>query len=160
VRRGRYPDINNGAYFPTRFDTRHNVNVVALYSLSKRWQLTATWVYTSGYTSWLPSGRLSFQDVAGSPIQLVVPVYGARNTFRVPAYTRFDLGVVWKFKTKRLENDLTLSVYNATDRRNPYFIFLDVETEKGDPVDFVTGIKAKQVSLFPVLPSITWNFKF
>jgi hypothetical protein len=160
VRRGRYPDINNGAYFPTRFDTRHNVNVVALYSLSKRWQLTATWVYTSGYTSWLPSGRLSFQDVAGSPIQLVVPVYGARNTFRVPAYTRADLGIVWKFKTKRLENDLTLSVYNATDRRNPYFIFLDVETEKGDPVDFVTGIKAKQVSLFPVLPSITWNFKF
>ncbi|MFZ4476688.1 MAG: TonB-dependent receptor, partial [Saprospiraceae bacterium] len=82
------------------------------------------------------------------------------NTFRVPAYTRADLGIVWKFKTKRLENDLTLSVYNATDRRNPYFIFLDVETEKGDPVDFVTGIKAKQVSLFPVLPSITWNFKF
>lgn len=160
VRRGRFPNINNGAYFPTRFDTRHNVNVVALYSLSKRWQLTATWVYTSGYTSWLPSGRLSFQDVAGSPIQLVVPVYGARNTFRVPAYTRADLGIVWKFKTKRLENDLTLSVYNATDRRNPYFIFLDVETEKGDPVDFVTGIKAKQVSLFPVLPSITWNFKF
>jgi hypothetical protein len=160
VRRGRYPDINNGAYFPTRFDTRHNISVVGLYSVSKRLQLTATWIYTSGYTSWLPSGRMSFQDVQGAPLNLVVPIYGPRNTFRVPAYIRADLGVVWKFKTRHLENDLTLSVYNASNRRNPYFIYLDVETQKGDPVDFVTGIKAKQVSLFPVLPSLTWNFKF
>ncbi|MBU6340351.1 MAG: TonB-dependent receptor [Bacteroidetes bacterium] len=160
VRRGAFQDINGGNYFPTRFDTRHNISVVGIYSLSKRWQLTATWVYTSGYTSWLPIGRLSFQDVAGAPLQLVVPVYGARNTFRAPAYMRADLGVVWKFKTRHLENDLTLSIYNATNRRNPYFLFLDAEIQKGEPVDFITGIKAKQVSLFPVLPSITWNFKF
>jgi hypothetical protein len=73
---------------------------------------------------------------------------------------RADLGVVWRFKTKHLENDLTLSVYNATDRRNPFFLYMDVEIQEAEPVDFVTGIKAKQVSLFPILPSITWNFKF
>jgi hypothetical protein len=130
VRRGAYPDINNGAYFPTRFDTRHNLNVVGLLSINKKWQLTATWVYTSGYVSWLPSGRFTFQDAPGGVFQPVVPIYGDRNTFRVPPYMRADLGVVWRFKTKHLENDLTLSVYNATDRRNPFFLYMDVEIQE------------------------------
>ena len=159
-KRGGFPDINNGSFFSTRFDTRHNLSVVGIYSLSKRWQLTATWVYTSGYVTWLPSGRFSVQDVGGAPLQAIVPYYGPRNTFRMPAYTRSDLGVVWKWRTKRLENDLTLSVYNATDRRNPYFIYIDAETQESPLGEIPTRIKAKQVSLFPVLPSITWNFKF
>jgi len=164
-KRGGFPDINNGDFFSTRFDTRHNLSVVGVYSLSKRWQLTATWVYTSGYVSWLPVGRFSTQDVPGAPFQTVVPVYGARNTFRVPAYMRSDLGIVWKWNTKRLENDLTLSIYNATDRRNPYFIYIEPTfedlTQNGVSVGKIpVAVTAKQVSLFPVLPSITWNFKF
>jgi hypothetical protein len=161
VKRTGFSDINNGGTFPTRFDTRHNLSVVAMYALSKKWQLTATWVYTSGYVSWLPSGRFSLEDFPGAQIDLVVPYYGQRNTFRLPAYMRADLGVVYKFKTRHLENDLTLSVYNATDRRNPFFLYLDVKTTKGvGNTDVPTSIVAKQVTLFPVLPSITWNFKF
>lgn len=160
VRRGAFSDINNGNYFPPRFDTRHNLNVVALYNINKRWQLTATWVYTSGYVGWLPVGRLTFQDAPGAPLQLVVPVYGARNSYRVPAYMRADLGVVYRFKTKRLENDLTLSVYNATDRRNPFFLYIDVKTSGTGTEQSIDAIVAKQVSLFPILPSLTWNFKF
>jgi hypothetical protein len=160
ARRGRFSDINGGEYFSPRFDTRHNLNVVALWAINYRWQLTATFVYTSGYVSWLPSGRLSFQDVAGAPTQVIVPVYGPRNTFRMPAYMRTDLGIVYKFKTRRLENDLTLSVYNASDRRNPFFLFINYEINDSGPLNFPTQIVAKQVSLFPILPSLTWNFKF
>ena len=164
VKRGRFPVINNGDYYSPRFDTRHNINVVALYSLNKHWQFTGTWVYTSGNVSWLPAGRFTFQDVGGAPFQAVVPVYGDRNTFRYPAYMRADVGIVYKWKTKRMENDLTLSVYNATDRRNPYFLYIDIQTETANigtgSIDIPTGFQAKQVSLFPVLPSITWNFKF
>ncbi|MCK6692409.1 MAG: TonB-dependent receptor [Thermoanaerobaculia bacterium] len=166
VKRGGFPVINNGEYFAPRFDTRHNLSIVALYNLSRKWQFTATWVYTSGYVSWLPMGRYTFQDVPGAPFQPVVPVYGARNTFRYPAYMRLDLGIVRKWKTRRgSEQDVTISIYNATDRRNPYFIFLDPELETigedgGPQVEIPTGIKAKQVSLFPILPSVTWNFKF
>lgn len=166
VKRGDFPVINNGEYFAPRFDTRHNLSIVALYNLSRKWQFTATWVYTSGYVSWLPMGRYTFQDVPGAPFQPVVPVYGARNTFRYPPYMRLDLGIVRKWKTRRgSEQDITISVYNATDRRNPYFIFLEPELETigedgGPQVDIPTSIKAKQVSLFPILPSITWNFKF
>lgn len=169
VRRGRFPVINNGDYFAPRYDTRHNLSVVALWEITKRLQLTGTFVYTSGNVSWLPSGRISVQDVAGAPIQTVVPVYGPRNTFRYPAYMRTDLGIVWKNKKKgRWESDWTLSVYNATDRRNPFFIFLEPEfqdlnlgtEENPNIIEVPNSIKAKQVSLFPILPSIAWNFKF
>ena len=164
VKRGRFPVINQGEYFSPRFDTRHNFSIVGLYSLNRHWQFTATYVYTSGNISWLPAGRFSFQDVQGAPFQSVVPVFGQRNTFRYPAYMRADLGIVYKFKTKRSEQDLTLSVYNATDRRNPYFLYIDVQTEQaqigGGTIDIPTAFQAKQVSLFPILPTITWNFKF
>ena len=164
VKRGRFPVINNGAYYSPRFDTRHNVNVVALYRLNRHWQLTATWVYTSGNVSWLPAGRFTFQDVQGAPFQPVVPVYGDRNTFRYPAYMRADLGIVYRWKKKWRENDITLSVYNATNRRNPYFLYIDIQTETanvgGGSITVPTGFQAKQVSLFPILPTITWNFKF
>lgn len=160
VKRGEFPQINNGAWFAPRFDTRHNFSVVALYQISRRWQLTASWSYQSGYVGWLPSGRFSFQDASGAPIQTVVPIYGPRNTFRMPAYMRGDLGVVWKFNTRRLQNDLTLSIYNATDRRNPYFITLATDFEDTSLGKVPTRFRARQVSLFPILPSLTWNFKF
>lgn len=169
VKRGDFPDIDNGAWFAPRHDTRHNLSVVALWDVT-RWrkrgkekslQLTATFVYTSGYPAWLPSGRASFTDFPGAQPQFVVPIYGPRNTFRYPAYTRSDLGIVYKWKNRKgMENDLTLSVYNATDRRNPYFITIAVETETTAVGEVPFEIRARQVSLFPILPSLTWNFKF
>jgi hypothetical protein len=169
VKRGDFPEIDNGTWFSPRFDTRHNISVVALWDAlkwkkkgkDKSLQLTATWVYSSGYQTWLPGGRFSFQDVPGAPFQPVVPYYGPRNTFRYPAYTRADLGIVYKWKRiNRFENDLTLSLFNATNRRNPYFITIAVETAETPVGEVPIGIKAKQVSLFPILPSLTWNFKF
>lgn len=169
VRKGDFAEIDNRAWFPPRHDTRHNLSVVALWDAHK-WrkkgkdkslQLTATFVYTSGYPAWLPSGRFSFQDIPGAPFLTTVPFYGPRNTFRYPAYTRTDLGIVYKWKKRnRFENDLTLSVYNASNRRNPYFITIAVETEKTAFGEVPVEIKAQQVSLFPILPSLTWNFKF
>jgi outer membrane receptor protein involved in Fe transport len=164
VRRGEFTDINNGKYFPPRYDTRHNFSLVTMYKLNGRWSFTGTYVYTSGYTAWLPSGRFAFQDVTGAAPLFTVPVYGERNTFRYPYYARMDLGVMCRFFPRWGESDLTLSVYNATNRRNPYFLYLDVETREvtqgGVTQEIPVGAKGKQVSLFPVLPSITWNFKF
>lgn len=169
VRRGDFPEIENGAWFAPRFDTRHNISVVALWDVH-RWkkrgkdkslQLTATWVYTSGYPAWLPEGRAYLSDFPGAQPIPSVPIYGRRNSFQFPHYTRTDLGVVYRWKKKRgFENDLTLSVYNATDRRNPYFITIGVETATTPVGEIPVEIKARQISLFPILPSLTWNFKF
>lgn len=165
VKRGDFEGINNGEFYPPRFDTRHNLSVVGMYRFNPKWSVTATFVYQSGYITWLPVGRFTLQDLPGTSAQFFVPDYGNRNNFRYPAYIRTDLGVVWRFvKQKRIESDLTLSVYNASDRRNPYFIYIEPDYQTvnvgGNEVDLLKGLQPKQVSLFPVLPTITWNFKF
>jgi hypothetical protein len=73
---------------------------------------------------------------------------------------RGDLGIVYKWKKRYSEHDITVSVYNVTDRRNPYFLYLDAQYERTPLGDIPIGLQAKQVSLFPILPSFTWNFKF
>jgi hypothetical protein len=165
VRRGNFERIMDGRYFSPRFDRRHDLSIVGIYEISRRFSLTATFVYGSGDLTWLPSGRSVFQDVTGAPISPIMPIFGDRNTFRMPAYHRMDLGFVIRFFPKWGENDLTLSIYNVYDRRNPYFLFLEPQFSQdfgsaGPPPGAIpTRIAPKQVSLFPILPSITWNFK-
>ncbi len=152
-----FPDINNGKTFPTRFDRRHDLSVVAIHQLNKRINATATFVYGTGNAYSLPVQRFIFQDVEGEDYT-VIPVYPERNSFRLAAYHRLDLGLVYKLRPKRGSSDLTFSVYNVYNRRNPYFVFF--ETIRDEESDQITGFVAKQVSLFPVIPSVTYNFKF
>ncbi|UYZ64991.1 TonB-dependent receptor [Hymenobacter weizhouensis] len=151
--------INNGETFFPNYDRRHNLTVVLLHNLNERVQLTGSFVYTSGQATTLPLGRFLFQDVFGEEPG-AVPIYPQRNTYRLAPYHRFDLGVVWKLRPNRWipESDLTFSAYNAYNRRNPYFVYFD---QLRDPqTDQITGYRARQVSLFPVIPSVTYNFKF
>jgi len=150
-------DINEGNWFPARYDRRHDLSVVVLHKLSKRLNLTAAFVYSTGDASSLPVARFAFQDVEGKDAA-VVPIYTKRNDFRMAAYHRLDLGAVLKLRPKHGEADLTFSVYNAYNRRNPYFVYF--EQRKDDADERILGFQAKQVSLFPVVPSITYNFKF
>ncbi|MDQ4141168.1 MAG: TonB-dependent receptor, partial [Bacteroidota bacterium] len=105
----------------------------------------------------LPVGRFGLQGPPGEDVS-VVPVYLGRNQFRLAAYHRMDLGVVYKLRPRRGESDLTFNVYNAYNRRNPYFVYFD--EVKNEETDVTLEYKAKQVSLFPVIPSVTYNFKF
>lgn len=171
VRRGNFSPVDPGAqflqqgYFPPIFDRRHDLSVVGIWEINRRLSATVTFVYGSGDLRWLPPGRFTFQDVAGSNFEAVVPDYRARNNYRLPAYHRLDLGLVIKFFPKWGESDLTLNVINVYDRRNTFFIYLDpvfreVESPDGNVFRIPERIAAKQVSLFPILPAITWNFNF
>ncbi|MEO7176139.1 MAG: TonB-dependent receptor [Saprospiraceae bacterium] len=162
VKRGEF-SFMDGRYFSPRYDRRHNLTVVAMYQWNKRISTSATFIFGNGDKGWLPAGRFAFQDVPGGQFQPVVPVYGDRNTFQMPDYHRLDLGIVIKFFPKWGESDLTISVYNAYSRRNAFFIYLAPEYASGNenPVlEVPERIAAKQVTLFPILPSLTYNFKF
>ena len=151
--------INGGAPFHPTYDRRHNINVVVIHQLNSRINLTASFVYTSGAPTTLPLGRFGLQDIYQGGIQ-AVPIYPDRNQYRLIPYHRLDLGLVLKLKPVRFgtERDLTFSIYNAYNRRNAYFIYFEQTRDKA--TDKVTGYRAQQVSLFPIIPSVTYNFKF
>ena len=153
----QFDGINEGRRFPTRYDRRHDLSVVLLHKLSKRIHLTGAFVYGTGNAFSLPVARFAFQDVEGKNAT-VVPVYNDRNSFRLDAFHRLDLGLVLKLNSKHGESDLTFNAYNAYNRRNPYFVYFEQVKDEED--DETLGFRAKQVSLFPVIPSVTYNFKF
>ena len=153
----QFAGINNGEVFHPRYDRRHDLTFVGIYKLSGKFTLSVTSVYGSGTLISLPTGRLYIQDVSGAnPTQ--VPVYTERNNYRIPAYARTDIGVTWKVGKR---TDLALSIYNVFNRRNTYIIYFDVEHDPDYPNNSLKNkITAKQISLFPIIPSLTFNFKF
>ena len=172
VKRGDFVPIDDtkvfageGKYFFPRYDRRNDLSVVLMYDLGKRWNISGTVIYGSGDRTWLPVGRFAFQDVYGADFQPVTPIYGERNAFRLPYFVRTDLGITYKMFPQWGESDLTLSFFNLTNRRNAFFLYIEPKYAEGvDPLEtplaIPTGLAAKQVSLFPIIGSLTWNFKF
>ena len=154
----RFEEINRGRAFPYRYDRRHDVSLVLTRHLSARRTFSVTWVYGTGNAVTLPVGR--FRDggfVFGSNRLL----YESRNGVRIPAYHRLDVAYRIRYDTKWGDGELSLGLYNAYNRKNPFYLFLD-EKEERDPE---TGAPRfvdvyKQVSLFPILPSISYRFTF
>jgi hypothetical protein len=149
----KFESINNNTWFPAKYDRRHDLNIVLMYEINPRWKVAATFVYASGNTSTLPV-QLYYNNGT------INQIYGPRNFYRLPAYHRLDLSATYTLKHKRfpkLHSDINFSIYNVYSRQNPYFIYVDVS---GNPNTGSLKTSLKQVSLFPILPSITWNFKF
>ncbi|MEZ4829303.1 MAG: TonB-dependent receptor [Bacteroidia bacterium] len=130
--------INGGNPFHPRNDKRHDVSVVAIYQLTKRWSFSSAWEFRTGNATTLAVGRYfsfgpGFFDGNFSDPN-IVPVYVDRNSFRMPPYHKLDIGIVCKFFPKWGESDLTFSVYNAYNRRNPYFIYPDNVRDQNAPL--------------------------
>ncbi len=149
----KFPELNFGDKYPAKYDRRHDMNIVAIYELNKKWKLSATFVYGSGNAATLPQ---RFYIMSGTLTQ----EYSRINEYRLPAYHRLDLAAILtpkKNANRKWKTEWVFSVYNAYSRQNPYFIYYD---QTGSPYDGSLKIQAKQVSIFPIIPSITWNFKF
>lgn len=162
-----FADIDGGKRFFPRYDRRHDISVVMLYQLRPRLSLSATWVYNTGNAVSLATGRYASQDTpyvrVENPASQVVPEFPSRNNYRMPPYHRLDVSAVYTFnpgrdRPNKGERDLTFSVTNAYNRANPYLItYQDQNDAEGKP----TGtFRATAITLFPLLPSITYNFRF
>lgn len=153
-----FDEINEGQKFPGQNDIRHNFSTVLQYDISPRFSLSANWVYSTGNVTTLPAGRIIYQGVQEERLT-DVPVYQERNSFRLRDYNRLDIGVKYTMKHKWGESFINLGVYNAYNRRNPYHIYFawdESALDRGHEVPYV----AKQLSLFPIIPSVTYSFKF
>jgi hypothetical protein len=126
---------------------------VGIYELNKHWKVSGVFVYATGNATSLPE---RFYIIEGQLAQ----EYSKVNQYRLSDYHRLDFAATWTphpDTKKRLKGSWVFSVYNVYSRANPYFIYFD---QTGNPYDGSLKVQAKQVSLFPVIPSVTWNFKF
>lgn len=152
----QFDDLNFGKIFPFKYDRRHDFSIVGIYKLSKQWTLSGDFVFTTGNAITLPEGRVNVYG-GGDLYNGVFDIYTARNNYRLKSYDRLDLSLSYKHKASLFgldfDGDLVISVYNIYSRMNPYFVYLDFDPSSKSPV-------AKQVSLLPIIPSISYNFKF
>ncbi|PWV48848.1 TonB-dependent receptor [Chitinophaga sp. S165] len=140
--------INDDKWYNARQDRTHDIAIVAMYQLSKKWTLSANWIYYTGDAVTYPSGKYQIDGQT-------VYYFTGRNAYRMPNYHRLDLGATLQLKKRRRwSSELAFSVYNAYGRENAYTITF--EDSKEDPNKTV----AKQTALFKFIPSISYNFKF
>ncbi len=179
-----FPDLNNGRTFYAKYDRRNDVSVVANYELNDRWTFSSVFVYADGNALTMPDAwfvvegqlvqeygerngyrlapydRLDISATYTTDPKKRALRYQTRWENRMQkasvtdATTYVDNRPAWK---KNLHTSWTFSVYNVYDRYNPYFIYMSVT---GNVYNNTLSIQAKQVSLFPVLPSVSWNFDF
>lgn len=148
-----FRDIEQGRKFPASFDKPHDLELVSSYQASRKWNLSANFVYGTG-KPFTPLRSVYFID------QNLVTRYGPRNSARYQDYHRADVSANYTPKPdskKAFTSSWTFSVYNLYNRKNPFFINYDLDSD-------LSGGRAKatayQVTLFPLIPSITWNFKW
>jgi len=144
------PELNDGNTYPAFFDMPHKVNIVASYSPSRRLSFSAAWTYATGLPLTLPTGKFVFGNS-------VLPVYSARNSYRMEDYHRLDVSATLREKEKperKWRSELNLSIYNLYNRRNAWSI--NFVSEEHNPYVYY----AEKTYLFAVLPALTFNFYF
>lgn len=145
----KFNAINNGSYYPARQDRTHDLSLVGIYKLNKRWSFSSAFIYGTGNAVTYPTGKYTLNG-------LTMYSYSERNGYRLPATHRLDIGATLEGKEhKRYHSSWTFSIYNVYGYHNPYAItFRDSKTVPNTT-------EAVRTSLFPIpIPSVTWNFKF
>lgn len=150
--------INFGRAFFPRYDRRHDLSVVLMYNLNEKWTFALNWVVGNNNWVTIPQGRFGVQGVNGANFTLGND-FGLRNNYQMPMYHRSDFNIIRKFKPRWGESDLTFSIYNLYNRRNAFVIYYE-PVEENATVGFTTQFRARQLALFPMIPTLTYNFKF
>jgi len=141
----------DGAFFFPRYDRRHDLSITLSWDVSKKVNISGVFVYATGNALAVPASYY----FAGSSL---VPFFQDRDNFRLAPYHRMDLSCTYEIhRNEKWNSSLNFSIYNVYSRLNPFFVYFNIER---DPETDAIGFKGKQVSLFPIIPSITWNFSF
>ncbi|PSK90763.1 TonB-dependent receptor [Taibaiella chishuiensis] len=148
----QFKELNFGERFPAKYDRRHDISLVGSYELNKKITFSGVFIFGTGNAITLPTGYYFIE-------QNLIQEYSKINQYRIFPYHRLDLSVIYTPKgntNKRLKGSWAFSIYNVYSRQNPYIIYVDTE----GTLRSGASVKVKQISIFPILPSITYNFKF
>lgn len=157
----QFDELNAGREFWARHDRRHDVSIVAMYQLSNRWRASATWVYGTGNAITLPAAIYEHKSYLHNIFGERIEEYGGLNSSRMADYHRLDLGIQYVRTNGRLEHTISIDVYNAYYQRNPFY-YRVVSKTRLNPLtqQYEQRLELRQVTLFPVIPSISYKLKF
>ncbi len=153
-----FPDgsINNGNRFPYKYDRRHNFNINLTWEATKKIDINATWSYLSGSMTTIPEDKTVIMKPGGGfwPADYVT----SRNNYRLPPSHRLNIGFNFhKFNRKGWgETIWNISVYNVYNQMNPNFAFMSTKTDENGKEHYYM----EKVTILPILPSISYTFKF
>ena len=140
--------INNGRWYNARQDRTHDIGIVGIYELDKKWTLSANWVFYTGDAVTFPNGKYTLDGNTYF-------YYTNRNGYRMPNYHRLDLAATCQLKKKKkFSSELAFSLYNAYGRKNAYQINFRQSPDNPNET------QAEETYLFTFVPSISYNFKF
>ncbi len=154
----QFDELNFGEKFWARYDRRHDVSVVGIYKINDKFSISSTWVYGTGQAITLPLANYTgVFDIPGNVngntnMQTQLTDYGKKNNFRMAPYHRMDIGLRMTKVKPKYSRTIELSFYNVYNRKNPFFYYASTES---------SGVtKLKQITLFPIIPSISVSYKF
>jgi hypothetical protein len=143
--------IDSGMWYPAKYDHTNDWSIVLQYPIAPKWKASAIFVFTTGNAITMPVGRYLIQG-------MIVNQMGSYNSFRLPDYHRLDVSFTRNIKKDgRSEQNLNFSIYNVYNRPNPYFMYFNVT---GDLKKNKLNVQLKSVSIFPVMPSVSYEIRF
>ncbi len=144
--------ISKNEWYRNRFDRRHNLNIVASYELTKKWNISSAFVFGTGTPTNLPNTKYSFQGIQGIPQN----ASDLRNNVTIKPYNRLDLSATYTHKkTAKWESNWVFGVYNVYARRNPFSYYT-----RTNPDNVMVTQLIRYSVIGSVIPSVSWNFKF
>ncbi len=141
----QFDELNNGEWYPFLYDRRHDLSLISLFNINKKYSIGANFIFTTGAAVTLPVGFSKHDDLVYQYY-----IYESMNNKRLPPYHRLDLSVTRKTTTSRGNTSKwTLNIFNAYARQNPVYIYYDTNTGK-----------VYQKSLFSIVPTINYSLEF
>lgn len=143
------PGINDGKWYASAYDKTHNLAITSAYNLNEKWSFGANFALQSGQPVTYPNGQYEY-------LGITVPSYGLRNENRLPAYHHLDISATLtprKNKDRNWKGEWVFSIYNLYNRMNAASINFRQNVD--------TGVnEAVQLSIFGIVPAVSYNFKF
>lgn len=149
--------VNLGKEFRANHDRRHVVNLQAAYDLNDKWVFGGTFTFSTGRPTTSPAGRYEYGNYYPD-------VLTERNAYLLPAFHRLDVSITLnprKNAQRNWKGQWVFSVYNVYNRKNPFTVYTrSIQDEDGKVLGDGSQKEARMIYLFPILPSVTYNFKF
>ncbi len=155
----QFDSLNLGQPFFFRYDRRHDLSLVLVYRFNKRWSFSSVFIYGTGNAITLPSGLVTLPGFFGNQRGSNPPIfdYSGKNGFRMPDYSRLDLGLRYTKEGPKVKQGVHIDIFNALNRRNPFYLYLATEYDTRANANRIVG---RQLSLLPMIPTVTYVFDF